>query len=92
MRVIPEVLNRVGAQLADHGDHLLAVQQACRGQIEDAHGGWVGASAGALSALLDGWARASSAHLDCFGHHAAGMQLAAAAFTELDQRTAGALR
>ncbi|GAB3018280.1 WXG100 family type VII secretion target [Mycobacterium bourgelatii] len=92
LRVIPEVLSHVGTQLADHGDRLLAVHQLCLAQIEDAQAGWIGASAGALSALLDGWARAGSAHLDRFGRHSAGMQLAAAGFTELDQHNAAALR
>lgn len=89
---IPEVLRQIGTQLADHGDSLLALQQFCRGQIADAQAGWIGSSASALSALIDGWASASSAHLLGFTHQSAGMHLAAAEFNVLDQRNADALR
>lgn len=92
LHVIPEVLSHVGTQLAGHGDELLALQQICRGQVEDARAGWIGSSASALSALLDGWASASDAHLLRFTRHSAGVHLAAAGFSELEQHNATALR
>lgn len=92
LRVNPEALCQAGNAIADHGETLHALQQACHGEAQEAHRGWVGSSARALSGLLDNWARASHAHLTRIGGHACDMQVAAAEFFFLEQRNAAALR
>ena len=74
LRAQPDALSHVGTQLANHGETLLAVQQACRGAAEDAQSGWVGSSAGALSGLLDRWETASTTHIGRFGGGTAEIQ------------------
>lgn len=91
LRVIPDLLARIGTQLADHGEALLASQQSCHSTAQDAQAGWVGASAHALSGLLERWATASTAHLAYFGEHSCGMHFAAAGFSRMEQRNAAAL-
>ncbi|MEB3980272.1 hypothetical protein OQ968_03230 [Mycobacterium sp. 663a-19] len=91
LRAQPDVLSHVGTQLANHGETLLAVQQACLGAAADAQSGWVGSSAGALSGLLDGWETAGTTHIGRFGEHSCGMHFAAVELTEMEQRTAAAL-
>jgi uncharacterized protein YukE len=92
LRAVPDVLGRAGHEMSDHGQSLAALQRACRGQAEEAQPGWVGSSAGALTRLLDGWAATSIAHIDRFGEHAAEMSLAAAGFTDMEDRNAKAAR
>ncbi len=84
LRVAPHVLAQVGTALADHGQALLDLQQACHTDADGAQPGWVGASAGALSGLLDGWTASSADHLGRIDQHAAGMHCAAAGFAELE--------
>jgi uncharacterized protein YukE len=91
LRAQPDVLSHVGTQLANHGETLLAVQQACHGVAEDAQSGWVGSSAGALLGLLDRWETSSTTHIGRFGEHSCGMHFAAVEFTEMEQRNAEAL-
>jgi uncharacterized protein YukE len=91
LRATPDSLTRIGNELADHGESLLALQQSCHGAAEDAQPGWVGSSAHALSALLDRWAMNSSAHIARFGEHSCGMQYAAAEFRQMEQRNTAAL-
>lgn len=91
LRAHPDVLSHVGTQLANHGETLLAVQQACHGAAAEAQSGWVGSSAGALSGLLDAWETASTTHIGRFGEHSCGMHFAAVRFAEMEQRHAAAL-
>src|ERR1700739_4130169 len=91
LRAQADVMRHLGTQLANHGETLLAVQQACHGAAEDAQSGWVGSSAGALSGLLDRWEAASTTHIGRFGEHSCGMHFAAVEFTEREQRNAAAL-
>ncbi|CCK59007.1 Conserved protein of unknown function [Mycobacterium canettii CIPT 140070010] len=91
MRAIPEVLSRVGYQLADHGESLLTSHHRCHGAAEGARSRWVGSSAGALSGLLESWAQASTAHAARIGDHSYGMHLAAAGFAEMEDHNAAAL-
>ncbi|WP_253869574.1 hypothetical protein [Mycobacterium sp. 1164966.3] len=91
LRATPDSLTRIGNQLADHGESLLALQLSCLGTAEEAHPGWVGSSALALSGLLDGWAMTSTAHIARFGEHSRGMHFAAAGFRQMEQRNTAAL-
>ncbi|ETW26195.1 hypothetical protein [Mycobacterium gastri] len=91
LRVVPEVLTRVGYALANHGESLLVLHQSCHGAAEGARSGWVGSSAGALSGLLGSWETVSATHADRFGEHSCGMHLAAVGFAEMDQSNAAAL-
>ena len=91
LRAIPNVLSHVGNELANHGQSLLALQQSCHSEVEDARSGWVGSSAGALSGLLDRWATASTTHIGRFGEHSCGMHFAAVEFTGMEHRNAEAV-
>ena len=91
LRVIPDALGHAGNELANHGESLLALQQSCHGAAEAAQPGWIGSSAGALEALLDRWAIASTTHIGRFGAHACAMHFAAVEFTEMERRNAAAL-
>jgi uncharacterized protein YukE len=91
LRATPDALTRIGNELADHGESLLALQRTCHGMAEGAQPGWVGSSAHALSGLLDGWATTSSAHIARFGSHSCGMHFAAAGYRDMEQRNAAAL-
>jgi uncharacterized protein YukE len=91
LRVIPDVLSHVGNELANHAESLLALQRSCHGAAEGAQSGWVGSSAGALAALLDQWATASTTHVGRFDAHSCGMHFAAVEFTEMERRNAAAL-
>ena len=91
LRVIPDALGHVGNELANHGESLLALQQSCHGAAEGARSGWIGSSAGALAALLDGWVTASTTHIGRFGEHSCGMHVAAVEFTATEGRNATAL-
>jgi hypothetical protein len=91
LRVIPDALSHVGNELANHGESLLALQQSCHGAAEGARSGWVGSSAGALTALLDRWATASNTHIGRFGEHSCGMHFAAVEFTEMEWHNATAV-
>lgn len=91
LRTTPDSLVRIGNELADHGESLLALQLSCHGVAERAQPGWVGSSAQALSGLLDGWAMTSTAHIARFGEHSCGMHFAAARFQQMEQRNTVAL-
>lgn len=92
LRAASDVLCHMGNQLADHGESLLAWQQSCHDAAEAAQSGWIGSSAGALSALLDYWETASAAHVGRFGEHSCGMHFAAAGLVEMEQNNAASLR
>jgi uncharacterized protein YukE len=92
LRVNPTALSSAGNAVADHGEELLARQQSSHGEAAAAQSGWVGASAGALSNLLDGWEKTSDAHLRRFGKHSCDMHFAAAEFTDMEDRNAEAVR
>jgi uncharacterized protein YukE len=91
LRAIPDALSRIGNELADHGESLLALQQSCQSDAQDAQPGWVGSSAHALSGLLERWAMASTTHIALFGEHSCGMHFAAAGFRRMEQGNAAAL-
>jgi uncharacterized protein YukE len=91
LRAIPDSLSRLGNELANHGETLLALQRSCHCATEDAHSGWVGSSAQALTELLDRWATASTTHIGRFGEHSCGLHFAAAGFRHMEQRNAAAL-
>ncbi|QLL10445.1 hypothetical protein H0P51_23315 [Mycobacterium vicinigordonae] len=91
MRAVPHALAQVGAALADHGQALLDLQQACHRDAEGAQRGWVGSSARALSGFLDGWLAASTDHCGRFDQHCAGMLCTAAVFEEMEQGNAALL-
>lgn len=92
LRVNPTALSAAGNEVANHGEDLLARQQSCHGEAAGAQSGWVGASAGALSSLLDGWQTTSDAHLRRFGKHSCDMHFAAAEFSDMEDRNAEAMR
>lgn len=91
LRSTPDSLARIGNELAEHGESLLALQQSCHGAAEDARRGWVGSSAHALSELLDRWTLNSTTHIARFGEHSCGMHFAATEFRQMEQRNAAAL-
>jgi hypothetical protein len=91
LRAIPDSLSRLGNELADHGEALLALQQSCHSAAEGTQPGWVGLSAQALSGLLDRWALASTTHIGRFGEHSCGMHFAAAGFSQMERGNATAL-
>jgi uncharacterized protein YukE len=91
LRVNPEALCHAGNQIASRGETLHALQQSCHGEAQGAHPGWVGCSAGALSALLDSWATTSTAHVKRIGEQSCDMHFAAAEFTSMEQRNVAAL-
>jgi uncharacterized protein YukE len=91
LRATPDSLTRIGNELADHGESLLALQRSCHGAAEGAQPGWVGSSGAALSGLLDRWAMTSTAHVARFGEHSCGMHFAAAGFRQMEQRNTAAL-
>ena len=92
LRVTPTALSQAGNDVANHGEDLLTRQQSCHGEAAGAQSGWVGASAGALSNLLDGWQTTSDAHLRRFGNHSCDMHFAAVGFAEMEDRNAAAVR
>ena len=92
LRVNPTALSAAGNDVANHGEDLLAHQQSCHGVAAGAQSGWVGASAWALSNLLDGWQATSDAHLRRFGKHSCDMHFAAVEFADSDDRNAEAVR
>jgi uncharacterized protein YukE len=92
LRVNPTALSLAGNDVANEGEDLLARQQSCHGEAAGAQSGWVGASAGALSNLLDGWQTTSDAHLRRFGKHSCDMHFAAVEFADMDDRNAEAVR
>jgi uncharacterized protein YukE len=92
LRVNPTALSQAGNDVANHGEDLLARQQSCHGEAAGAQSGWVGASAGALSNLLDGWQTTSDAHLRRFGKHSCDMHFAAVEFADMEDRNAEAVR
>lgn len=92
LRVNPTALSAAGNDVANHGENLLSSQQSCHGEATGAQPGWVGASASALSNLLDGWQVISDAHLRRFGAHSCEMHFAAAEFADMEARNAEAVR
>jgi uncharacterized protein YukE len=90
--VNPTALSQAGNDVANHGEDLLARQQSCHGEAAGAQSGWVGASAGALSNLLDGWQITTDAHLRRFGNHSCDMHFAAVGFADMEDRNAAAVR
>jgi uncharacterized protein YukE len=92
LRVDPTALSHAGNEVANHGEDLLAHQQSCHSEAADAHSGWVGSSAGALSGLLDGWETTSDAHFRRFGQHSTGMHFVAADFADTEDRSTAAVR
>lgn len=91
LRAIPDVLGHVSNELANHGESLAALQRSCHGEAHAAQCGWIGASAAALSRLLDRWSAAGAAHVGRFGQHSSDMRFAAGRFTEMDQHNAAVL-
>lgn len=89
LNAIPDLLSHVGNELATHGQSLLALHLTCHRDADDARSGWVGASAGALSELLDRWHAASAGHQARFGQHARGLSVAAARLSEMESHNAG---
>ncbi len=92
LRVNPTALSAAGNEVANHGEDLLARQQSAHAEAAGAQSGWVGASAGALSNLLDGWQTTSDAHLRRFGKHSCDMHFAAVEFADMDDRNTEAVR
>jgi uncharacterized protein YukE len=92
LRVDPTALSSAGNDVANHGEDLLARQLACHGEAAAAQSGWVGASAGALSNLLDGWQTTSDAHLRRFGKHSCDLHFAAVGFTDMEDRNSEEVR
>jgi uncharacterized protein YukE len=92
LRVNLQALSAAGNDVANHGEDLHARQQSCHGEAAAAHSGWVGASAGALSSLLDGWQNTTDAHLRRFGKHSCDMHFASAEFSDMEDRNAEAVR
>jgi uncharacterized protein YukE len=92
LRVNPTALSQAGNDVANHGEDLLARQQACHGEAGGAQSGWVGSSAGALSNLLDGWETTSDAHLRRFGKHSTDMHFAAVGFADTEDRNTETVR
>jgi uncharacterized protein YukE len=90
--VDPTALSHAGNEVANHGEDLLASQQACHAEAAAAHSGWVGSSAGALSSLLDSWETTSDAHLRRFGKHSTDLHFVAADFAETETRNIQAVR
>lgn len=91
LRVSPEELRHAGDQIGRYGQALATVQRSCHDEAQAAHGGWVGRSAGALSALLDGWATLGRTQIQRIGDQARALHDAAAEFTFLGQRGAASL-
>jgi uncharacterized protein YukE len=88
----PEQVSQAANDMADHGETLLTSHQSSHGQASDAHSGWVGSSAGALSGLLDSWQTAGTEHFNRIGNHSCDMHVTAAEFTFLDQAGTRRLR
>lgn len=84
----PDLLSHVGNELADHAQTLQVLQQTCHRDADAAQVGWVGASAGALSVLLDRWSTASAGHETRLGQHSRGLRSAAARLMEMEQHNA----
>ncbi|HEU4361581.1 MAG TPA: hypothetical protein VFR27_08715 [Mycobacterium sp.] len=91
LRVDPEALRLAGNEIAGHGETLYALQRSCHDQAQDAHPGWVGVSAGALSELLDNWSTVGTDHIARIGEHSCDMHYAAAEFTWMTQRHSAAV-
>lgn len=91
LRVNPEALCLAGNEIAEHGETLHALHRCCHGEVQEAHRGWVGLSAGALAELLNTWMAAGAAHLRRIGGHSCDMHSAAAEFGHLTQRSCAAL-
>jgi uncharacterized protein YukE len=92
LRVNPTALSQAGNDVANHGEDLLARQQASHGAAASAQSGWVGSSARALSNLLDGWETTTDAHFRRFGKHSTDMHFAAVDFADTEDRNTEALR
>lgn len=92
LRATPGVLTHVGIQLAHQGQALQAVQWSCLRDADGAQAGWVGASASALTGLLDRWAALGEGHQVRLSEHADGMRFAAAALRAMEQSNAASLR
>ncbi|HEX7321871.1 MAG TPA: WXG100 family type VII secretion target [Mycobacterium sp.] len=85
-RVNPETLTSAANEISNHGETLHALHQSCHNTAVEAHAGWVGSSAGALSGLLDGWEATSTAHLQRVGAQSSDMRAATAEFYFMEQR------
>lgn len=92
LRAVPDVLAHVGTELTNHGQALQEVQRACHRDADGAQRGWVGASASALSELLNLWALTADGHHARLTEHADGMRFAAAGLREMEHSNAAALR
>lgn len=91
LRVDPEALRLAGNEIAGHGAALHALQRSCHDEAQDVHPGWVGFSAGALSALLDNWSTVHTDHVARIGGHSCAMHFTAAEFVDMAQRNSAAL-
>lgn len=91
LRVDLEALRHAGNQIAHHGETLHAVHQSCYGEVQDAHPGWIGSSAAALSELLEAWAVASTTQLQRVGGQSCSMQVAAAELMFMETRNVAML-
>ena len=85
VRVDPSLLRRAGVVLAEHGAALLAVQGRCGDDADAARPGWVGASAGALAGLLEGWAVGDAHRAGRLSAHADGLHAVAAELLDVDR-------
>ncbi len=88
LRIDPDALGYAGTEIANHGEALRARHEASHDELRGSSSGWVGASAQALSVLLDAWMSASRTQLERIGRCSSDMHIAAAEFIFMEQRNA----
>lgn len=91
LRIDVEALRQAGNQVAGHGEALDLLHRSCHGEARDAHPGWVGCSAAALTELLEAWEESSIAQLLRVGGQSCELQAAAAELLLMESRNAALL-
>jgi WXG100 family type VII secretion target len=92
LNVDPESLHHASGDIQNHGESMIGVHHESLGESEAAQTGWVGSSAGALSAMLTTWSAVTTDHATRLSEHVAGLHTSATVFSEMDRTNAHAIR
>ena len=83
LNATPAALYQASGDVQTQGETLIGVHEASYRESENAQGGWVGSSSGALTGLLAHWSTVGVDHGKKFGHHVNTLHTSASCFTEM---------